>query len=96
MKLRPDKPGKQFNPHSNNPDKNPLPVYQGQPIASSNKQEKKAEIDDSEEDKNTVKKEYVSDEFLQCRDEKEKKNKKNVDEHMLQVNKSCQDLAIDG
>ena len=42
---------------------------------------------------------YVSKDFLQCADPSElpkRKKRRNVDEHIDEVTKSCLDLAIDG
>lgn len=96
--------GKQFNPHSNDPHKNPMQVQRGVPIRSFNASQhplKEATIKDPKE-KSKVNRDVVphaSDDFLQCVDPSElpnRKKRRNVDKHIEEVSKSCLDLAIDG
>jgi DNA-directed RNA polymerase subunit RPC12/RpoP len=91
MKFTPDKPGSQFNPLSNDPHKNPIQVQKGVAIAFNHKHVLKiSEVEDNEEKK--VKDTYVSEEFLQCYDPSERKNR-GIDDD---ITKSCLDLEMDG
>ena len=87
----PDKPGKQFNPYSNDPHSNPIQVQRGVPINRAASVQKESTVEDKKEktkkDSDIVP--HVSDDF------KRKKNH-NVDEQMDEITKSCLDLAIDG
>ena len=56
---------------------------------------RKRDEDHAKHDKDTVKDEYISDEFNMCLDPIIR-NKRNVDVRKEEVMKSCEDLAIDG
>jgi len=69
------------------------------PLASSSKKiiisKKRKNEDHAEHDKDTVKDEYVSDEFRMCSEPK-RKTVDNVDIRKEDIMRSCLDLAIDG
>ena len=65
------------------------------PVSASSKiARKKKDRDFAKHDKDTVREEYISDEFSMCLDPK-RKRQQNVD-RKLEVMRSCRDLEIDG
>ena len=73
----------------------PNQLYQGKPIISSKQAKRKEKHKDyAEHNKDTVKDEYVSEEFNMCADPQRKKTI-NVDKKE-EVMRSCLDLEIDG
>ena len=75
-------------------------VTQTVPIAASKQAGRRDKNKDhAEHDKDTVKDEYMSDEFSMCVDpraESRRKNRGNVDVRKEEIMRSCTDLAIDG
>jgi len=73
----------------------------GVPLNRAASTQKESKIKDLEEDSkiDTDIVPHVSEDFLQCIDPSEtpkRKRRRNVDEHIEEVTKSCLDLAIDG
>jgi len=56
---------------------------------------RKKDKDNAEHDKDTVKDEYISDDFNMCLDST-RRNRRNVDVRKEEIMRSCIDLAIDG
>jgi len=92
--------GRQYNPWSANPQSNPMQFQKGVNLNRAASIQKESDVDDPKEkdvDPNLVP--YESDEILQCVDPSEvikRKKRRNVDECVDEVSKSCLDLAIDG
>ena len=81
--------------------KTPEYVIKNRPLAASKQaggrggRGRKVDEDHAEHDKDTVKEEYLSDEFRMCADPK-RKIRKNVDVRKEEIMRSCLDLEMDG
>lgn len=86
-------PGRQYNPFSSDPGSNPMQFQKGAPLNTASVKDK-----DEKEDVDPELVPYESEDFLmQCIDPNEvNKKRRNVDEDIEQVTKSCLDLEIDG
>jgi hypothetical protein len=69
-------------------------TVKGRPIAASKTAKKEKDEDHAKHDKETVRDEYISDEFNMCADPRRKK--RDFDDNKEDIMRSCLDLAIDG